>query len=123
MEQEEGEEKEKEGEEEKGKEEGEEEEEKEDEGEEEGGRGGGGRCGTMGKIGEKKKQRVRDSHDINTRSHGYRTVVSCIHFKLILGCGLIVQRLLERDNPSGLVDREHGCDGGIRATGKGIQHL
>ena len=122
MEQEEGEEKEKEGEEEKGKEEGEEEEEKEDEGEEEGGRGGG-RCGTMGKIGEKKKQRVRDSHDINTRSHGYRTVVSCIHFKLILGCGLIVQRLLERDNPSGLVDREHGCDGGIRATGKGIQHL
>ena len=65
----------------------------------------------------------RDSHDINTRGHGYRIISSCLHIKLVLACGLVVKRRLEYDNTSGLVGREHGCDGSIRATDKGAQYL
>ena len=92
----------------------------------EGGRveGGRERKGMMGNTGgENVPGKGRDSHDINTRGHGYGTVVSCLHLKPVLGCGLVVKSLLERDNTSGLVDRECRCDGSIRATDKGIQHL
>jgi len=65
----------------------------------------------------------RDSHDINTRGHGYRIIASCLHMKLVLACGLVVKRRLECDNTSGVVDREHRCNCSSRATDKGTQHL